>query len=194
MCFSLQKLSRNLFLKSLILILGSISFGKPVIAIPVELTCFINDSYGVIGKIFMDKNGKKRYPYKFTNNKSEKYEQFKVIFDINKGEGTLMGSTAKIISSRLDLSKDKGIIINPILLYSSNAYYENDSDEYANIRKMNKFKRFFILDKGQSSSSEFTLIDTSVKSKIVDQIKVKTWSDKNTSQKIYYGYCKQLKS
>ena len=49
--------------------------------------------------------GKKVYPTKLAKSVSEEFEKFKVIIDINKGEGTINGSGGKMILSRDHPSK-----------------------------------------------------------------------------------------
>ena len=119
----------------------------------------------------MDVNQKRRkeYPTKLAKNVSEEFEKFKVIIDISKGEGTINGSEAKIISSKIDVSKDRGPIMSPVVLYSSAANYQKnqinsgdiDSGNFKISTKNQKDieKRYLILDKGYSSLSKFTLKD-----------------------------------
>ena len=65
MPLSKSKLFKKLLVfKSVILTLGSISFGKPVIAIPVEFLCKVKGSYGVSFGQMVNSKGIKKYPHK----------------------------------------------------------------------------------------------------------------------------------
>ena len=97
---------KNLFFKSTILIFSSIALVNPVFSNPVEFTCTVNGSYGVKNRTTMNNaKGKKVYPTKLAKSVSEEFEKFKVIIDINKGEGTINGSGGKMILSRDHPSK-----------------------------------------------------------------------------------------
>ena len=208
MSLSKSKLfKKKLFLKSAILIFGSISLVKPVFPVPVEFTCTVNDSYGVKYRKTINKKGKKVYPIKSAKNVSENYEKFKVVIDINKGEGTINrsdagninGSEARIFS-RIITSVDKGPRFEPIILISSRKDFDKTttfSDVTVTTRTANVDKRYLILEKGISNSSRFTLIDT-VRNDVsvirANQDKKEFNNEKNLSQEAYYGYCKQPKN
>ena len=202
-----RKLFKKLFFKSTILVFGSITLVKPVFSNPVEFTCTVMDSYGVKYRKTINKKGKKVYPIKSAKNVSENYEKFKVVIDINKGEGTINrsdagninGSEARILS-RIISSEDKGPRFEPIILISSRKDFDKTtsfSDITVTTRSANVDKRYLIFDKGISNSSRFTLIDTFENNISViraNQDKKKFDNEKNLSQEAYYGYCKQPKN
>ena len=193
-----RKLFKKLFFKSTILVFGSTALVNPVFSNPVEFTCTVTGSYGVKNRTTVNPTGKKIYPTKLAKNVSQEFEKFKVIFDINKGEGNINGSGA-IILSRIHTSKDKGPKVPVILTYSSktleSGFYIDDINTKYKQRNFNS--RYFILDNGKSKSSSFTLIDTSeddfteIKS---NQNKKKFNVDKNILHETYYGRCKQPKN
>jgi len=205
MPLSKSKLFKKLLVfKSVILTLGSISFGKPVIAIPVEFLCRVRGSYGVSFGETLNPKGRKKYPHELFKIKSEEeFEQLKVTFDVNTGKGTINGSDAQIISRRSNLPKEEEpVISNPVVLYSKAAEFDRrlvrlDEENFSQKNLMNTDKRYLILDKGEVSagSSRFTLIDTFKKS--VNEKKFKSskltsaYIERNTLQKIYYGLCKK---
>ena len=190
---------KNLFFKSTILIFSSIALVNPVFSNPVEFTCNVVDSYGVKYRKTINKKGKKVYPIKSAKNVSENYEKFKVVIDINKGEGTINGSEARIFS-RIITSEDKGPTFEPIILISSKKDFDKTttfSDITVTRNTINADKRYLILDKGNSNSSRFTLIDTFenyISVVRANQDKKEFNSEKNLSQEAYYGYCKQPKN
>ena len=205
MSLSKNKLfKKSLFLKSAILIFGSISLAKPVFPVPVEFTCKVNGSYGVKNRTFRDRNGLKFYPPKLAKNVSEEFEKFKVIFDINKGKAYINGSDAEIISSKI--SKDRTIrpIIGPVVLYSSVANFKETRDSRSRWEKRERDydKRYLMLDRApifdKGNRSKFTLID-SFDNAITDitfsQNKYKSAvTEKNILHEIYYGICYQPKN
>ena len=201
------KLIKKLFFKSTILVFGSIALVKPVLSNPVEFTCRVNDSYGVKYRKTLNKKGKKVYPIKSAKNVSENYEKFKVVIDINKGEGTINRSDAGNINesearifTRIITSEDKGPRFEPIILISSRKDFDKTtsfSDITVTTRSANVDKRYLIFDKGISNSSRFTLIDTFENNISViraNQDKKEFNNEKNLSQEAYYGYCKQPKN
>ncbi len=127
------KLFNKLFFKSTILVFGPIAILNPVLSNSVEFNCIVTGSYAVENRIDINPKRRKDYPTKLSKNISEKFEKFKVIFDTNKGMGTINGSEAKIISSKIDVSKDIGPIMSPIVLYSSAANYQKDQRRDGNI-------------------------------------------------------------
>ena len=111
---------KKLFLRTILLTLGSISFTHKVLALPYELNCKVSGAYVVNNRTTVNPKGIKIYPTKLAENKSEKLsEDFSVIVDIDKGKGTINGSEANIISRRMDVSNESGPIANPVVLYSS---------------------------------------------------------------------------
>ena len=208
MSLSKSKLFKKyLFFKSIILIFGSISLAKPVFSVPVEFTCKVNGSYGVKNRTDIDQKGRKFYPPKLAKNVSEEFEKFKVIFDINKGKGTINGSDAEIISSKIDFSRGIGTIrpiIGPVVLYSSVANFK-ETRNLKNIwekRERDYDKRYLMLDRAllfdKGKRSKFTLID-SFDNAITDitfsQNKYKSAvTEKNILHEIYYGICYQPKN
>jgi len=211
MSLSKSKLFKKLLVfKSVILTLGSISFGKPVIAIPVEFLCKVKGSYGVsFGQMINSKedtNEIKKYPHKLFKIQSEEdFEKLKVIFDVNTGKGTINGSDAQIISRMSDLPKEsQPVISNPVTLYSKAFELDKrqdkfDEENFSQKNLMNRDKRYLIIDKGEESpSSKFTLIDTF--EKIVHDKKFKSsqiisfGAERNTLQKIFYGNCVKSKN
>tara|TARA_B100000242_G_C42898904_1_gene416954 strand:- start:66 stop:683 length:618 start_codon:yes stop_codon:yes gene_type:complete len=205
MSFSKSKLfKKSLFLKSAILIFGSISLAKPVFPVPVEFTCQVNGSYGVNNRMVRDQNGKKFYPPKLAKNVSEEFEKFKVIFDINKGQGTINGSDAEIISSKI--SKDITIrpIIGPVVLYSSVANFKETRDSRSRWEKRERDydKRYLMLDRApifdKGNRSKFTLIDSfdnAITDITLSENKFKSSiTEKNILHEIYYGICYQPKN
>ena len=203
MPFCKSKLSKNkLFFKSVILILGSFSVVNPVSSTPVEYICSIDGStYSIENRKTINKQNKiKVYPTKFTKDKSEGFENIKVFFDVNKGNGTINGSEAKILSSLIDVSKDRGPIISPIVLYTSAmSYSKNDTKSTDFVLKKGEkkiYKTYLILDKGKSSSSKFTLLKTletknSEMKYFLNKNKKTGEIDKEISQEISYGFCKK---
>ena len=204
---SKNKLFKKLLVSnSVILTLGSIPFGKQVIAVPVEFVCRINGSYGVSFGMELHPKGRKKYPHKLFKIKSEEeFDELQVMFDINTGKGTINGSDAQILSRKLDLPKEKEpVISNPIVLYTK--AYEFDRrreklDEENILQKnwSNSDKRYLILDKGEvSSGSSFTLIDTLRKSSRDKKFKsseiISYDFESNTMQEIFYGSCKKSKN
>jgi len=149
--------------------------------------------------------GRKDYPTKLSKNISEKFEKFKVIFDTNKGMGTINGSEAKIISSKIDVSKDRGPIMSPVVLYSSAAKFQRDKKQDGNIdsgftislkKQKDIEKRYLILDKGDSTGSRFTLLDTfenTVSDIVTTSNKRNFESKRNILHETYYGSCKKSK-
>ena len=202
-----RKLFKKLLFKSTILFFGSITLVKPVFSSPVEFTCTVMDSYGVKYRKTINKKGKKVYPIKSAKNVSENYEKFKVVIDINKGEGTINRSDAGNINesearifTRIITSEDKGPRFEPIILISSRKDFDKTtsfSDITVTTRSANVDKRYLIFDKGISNSSRFTLIDTFENNISViraNQDKKEFNNEKNLSQEAYYGYCKQPKN
>ena len=197
-------LKKNVFLKSAILIFGSISLAKPVFPVPVEFTCKDNGSYGVKNRTDIDRNGKKFYPPKLAKNVTEEFDKFKVIFDINKGEGTINGSDAEIISSKI--SKDRTIrpIIGPVVLYSSVANFKETRDSRNRWvkRERDYDKRYLMLDRAllfdKGKRSKFTLIDSfdnAISEITLSQNKPTSHvTEKNILYEIYYGICYQPKN
>ena len=205
MSSSKNKLFKKLLVyNSVILTLGSIPFGKQVIAVPVEFVCRINGSYGVSFGMELHPKGRKKYPHKLFKIKSEEeFDELQVMFDINTGKGSINGSDAQIISRRSDLPREKELIIsNPVMLYSKAAEFDRrveklDEENFSLKNLMKSDKRYLILDKGEvsSGSSRFTLIDTfkkSVNDKKYKSSKITSaYIESNTLQKIYYGFCKK---
>ena len=198
---------KNLFFKSTILIFSSIALVNPVFSNPVEFTCKVIGSYGVINRVDVNQKRRKDYPTKLAKNVSEEFEKFKVIIDISKGEGTINGSEAKIISSKIDVSKDRGPIMSPVVLYSSAANYQKnqtnsgdiDSGSYKISTKSQRDieKRYLIFDKGDSRLSKFTLIDifdNTITDIVVSQNKKGFDTEKNILHETYYGVCKHPKN
>ena len=193
---------KKIFLRTILLILGSISFSQQILALPYKFTCKVEGTYVVNNRTTADSKGKKIYPTKLAENKSEKLsEDFNVIVDIDQGKGTINGSKAKIISSRIDVLKEKGPIVSPVLLYSSGQNLwksEGPINSAFNSGILKKkeaeiYKKYLILDKGESSLSKFTLINTYENTKK----ELKIYSDtrkldfeKDISQEISYGSCK----
>ena len=197
--FKSKLLKKNLFFKSTILIFGSITLLNPVFSNPIEFNCTVTGSFGVKNRTTMNPKGKKVYPTKLAKNVFEKFEKFKVIFDISKGEGTINGSGA-IILSKIQTSKDKGPKRGPIIL----AYSRTDivsgnlvNDMNGTFRTQNVNTRYLILDKGTSTFSRFTLMDTAEDSDQeirINQNKKKFNIEKNILHETYYGGCKQPKN
>ena len=193
-----RKLFKKLSFKSTILVFGSIALVNPVFSNPVEFTCTVTGSYGVKNRTTVNPTGKKIYPTKLAKNVSQEFEKFKVIFDINKGEGNINGSGA-IILSRIHSSKDKGPKAPVILTYSSKMLTNSANPNDINTTYKEKIfnSRYFILDNGKSKSSSFTLIDTSKDNFTeikINQNKKKFNVDKNILHETYYGRCKQPKN
>ena len=200
-------LKKDLFSKSAILIFGSIALISPVFSIPVEFDCLVTGSYGVKNRVDLNKKRKKVYPTKLSKNISEKFEKFKVIFDTNKGMGTINDSEAKIISSKIDVSKDIGPIISPVVLYSSGANYGKNQIKEGNIdsgnfkistiKNKNIEKRYLIIDKGNFNFSKFTLInifDNAITNIVVEQNKKSFDTENNILHETYYGSCRHPKN
>ena len=193
-----RKLFKNLS-KSVMLIFGSIALVNPVFSNPVEFTCTVTGSYGVKNRTTLNPTAKKIYPTKLAKNVSQEFEKFKVIFDINKGEGNINGSGA-IILSRIHTSKDKGPKVGPVILSYSrkdleSGYYTNDTN--TKYKKKNFNSRYLILDNGKSKFSSFILIDTSEDNFTeikINQNKKKFNVEKNILHETYYGSCKQPKN
>ena len=199
-------LFKKLFFKSTILVFGPIAIANPVLSNPVEFNCIVTGSYGVNNRIDVNPKRRKDYPTKLSKNVSEKFEKFKVIFDTNKGMGTINGSEAKIISSKIDVSKDRGPIMSPLVLYSSAANYQRDKSQEGNadsgftvfLKKQQDIeKRYLILDKGYSRVSKFTLLDIfeNTVTDIVTAPNKKNFDAKrNILHETYYGGCKHPKN
>ena len=72
---------------------------------------YLTGSFGVKNRTTMNPKGKKVYPTKLAKNVFEKFEKFKVIFDISKGEGTINGSGAIILSKiKHQKIKDQNVV------------------------------------------------------------------------------------
>ena len=168
-----ENYQKKIFLRTILLTLGSISFSQQVLALPYELSCKVTGAYVVNNRSTNQIKGKdivkKIYPTKLVENKSEKLsEDFSVIVDIDQGKGTINGSEANIISGRIDVSKESGPVANPVVLYSSEKNISRsegpiNSDLNSGIFKKKEakfYKKYLILDKGESSNSKFTLINT----------------------------------
>jgi len=187
-----RKLFKKLFFKSTILVFGSIGLVNPVFSNPVEFTCIVNGSYGVKNRTTMKPKEKKVFPTKLAKNVSEEFEKFKVIFDINKGEGTINGSGA-IILSMINRSKD-----GPVILAYSRKDLESGTYTDGMTYKTKKFNsRYLILDNGKSKFSRFTLLDTSEDNSQeikINQNKKKFNVEKNILHETYYGSCKHPKN
>ena len=200
------KLFKKLFFKSTILVFGPIAIANPVLSNPVEFNCIVTGSYAVENRIEVNPKRRKDYPTKLSKNISEKFEKFKVIFDTNKGMGTINGSEAKIISSKIDVSKDIGPIMSPVVLYSSAANFLRDESKEGNIdsgftistkKQQDIEKRYLILDKGDSRVSKFTLLDIfeDTVTDIVTGPNKKNYDTKrNILHETYYGGCKHPKN
>ena len=170
------------------------------------MNCIVNGSYVVKNRVDINTKRRKVYPTKLSKNKSEKFEKFKFIFDTNKSMGTINGSEAKIISSKIDVSKDIGPIMSPIVLYSSAANYQKDQRRDGNIdsgftistkKQKDIEKRYLILDKGDSRVSKFTLLDIfeDTVTDIVTGPNKKNYDTKrNILHETYYGGCKHPKN
>ena len=199
------KFFNKLFFKSTILVFGPIAILNPVLSNSVEFNCIVTGSYAVENRIEVNPKRRKDYPTKLSKNISEKFEKFKVIFDTNKGMGTINGSEAKIISSKIDVSKDIGPIMSPVVLYSSAANFQRDRRQDGNIdsgftisikKQKDIEKRYLILDKGDSRVSKFTLLDIfeNTVSDIVTAPNKKNFDTKrNILHETYYGGCKNPK-
>ena len=200
------KLFNKLFFKSTILVFGPIAILNPVLSNSVEFNCIVTGSYAVENRIDINPKRRKDYPTKLSKNISEKFEKFKVIFDTNKGMGTINGSEAKIISSKIDVSKDIGPIMSPIVLYSSAANFQRDRRQDGNIdsgftisikKQKDIEKRYLILDKGDSRVSKFTLIDifdNGITNIVVAQNKKSFDNEKNILHETHYGSCRHPKN
>tara|TARA_Y100000991_G_scaffold102964_1_gene77569 strand:- start:674 stop:1282 length:609 start_codon:yes stop_codon:yes gene_type:complete len=196
-----SKLKKKLFFNSVILISGSFSLINPVFSTPVELICSIDGStYSIENRTTKTQNKSKVYPTKFAKDKSEEFENIKVFFDVNKGKGTINGSEAKILSSVIEVSKDRGPIISPVVLYASGMSYSQNNTKSVDfvLKKGDKeiYKTYLILDKGKYSSSKFTLLKT-IETKnsemkfYLNKDKKTGEIDKEISQEISYGFCKK---
>tara|TARA_B100000287_G_scaffold420323_1_gene459560 strand:- start:404 stop:1006 length:603 start_codon:yes stop_codon:yes gene_type:complete len=197
-----ENYQKKIFLRTILLTLGSISFSQQVLALTYEFSCNVEGAYVVNNRATLNPKGKKIYPTKLAKNKSEKLsEDFSVIVDIDQGKGTINGSEVKIISSRIDVSKELGPIASPVVLYSSgNNLWKSEGPINSNFnsgifkkKEAKIYKKYLILDKGESSFSKFTLINTFENTKSEIKIYSNTKSmdlEKDISQEISYGYCK----
>ena len=201
-----ENYQKKIFLRTILLTLGSISFSQQVLALPYELSCKVTGAYVVNNRSTNQIKGKdivkKIYPTKLVENKSEKLsEDFSVIVDIDQGKGTINGSEANIISRRMDVSNESGPIANPVVLYSAEKNLLKsegpiNSGFNSGIFKKKEtkiYKKYLMLDKGGSSYSKFTLINTFENKK--REIKIysntkKVYAEYDTIQEISYGVCK----
>ena len=86
-----ENYKKKIFLRTILLTLGSISFSQQALALPYELNCRVSSAYVVNNRTTVNPEGIKTYPTKLAENKSETLsEDFNVIVDIDQGKGRLM--------------------------------------------------------------------------------------------------------